>query len=284
VDVIVVPAWRRPDFLKAALTRLLALDGREHVRFLIALDRGYSPNVWGVTQWFANQAGRPNVTVLRRRHAYRGNSFNVLTSYRDAAGYSPDLVHLVEEDIFVAHDYLSAAHAVHAAEPKAFAVSACRNQQFEPGVDPPAEASGYFMHPAYQSLAVSFRPESLSAVLAHAQPEYYANPVRYCQGHFPNTVIPVGNAEQDGLIHRIVEERGGTVGYLALPRAYHAGFTGYHRKGALLPGDVDTRARRLLEMTTEELNGAAFSYPDHAAVPLDAARAAVTTRIDWPNW
>lgn len=284
MDVVVIPAWRRPDFLKATLTRLLALDGRDSVQFLVSLDRGFSPQVWGAVQWFVGQAGQRNVTVKRRRHAYKGNSFNVLTAYRDALGMRPDLVHLVEEDIFVAHDYLHASRAVHAAELKAFAVSACRNQQFEPGVDPPSDPEAYFNHPAYQSLAVSFRAEALSSVLNHASPNYYANPVKYCQRFFPHTSIPVANAEQDGLIHRVMEEQGAFAGYMALPRAYHAGFIGYHRNGVLLPGDVDARASRLLSMSTEELNASAHSYPDHAAVPLDEPRPLISRRIDWPDW
>lgn len=281
MEVVIIPAWRRPDFLKATLMRLVALDGREHVHFLVSIDRGFTPGVWSVVQWFTQAVGRPRVTVKRRRHAYRGNSFNVLSAYQEALALHPEFVHLIEEDIFVGHDYLHTARRVHELAPEAFNVSACRNQQFPLGVEPPNEDDAFYLHSAYQSLAVSWRPEALSRVLSYVNQRYYANPVRYCQHHFPGSRITPGNAEQDGLVHRIMEIEHAMAGYMASPRAYHAGFEGYHRNGAGLSGDIDGRAQRLLTMTTRELNTHAHSYPDHVAVPLDAIRAPITRRIEW---
>lgn len=279
-ELVIVTAWRRPDFLSAALQRLLlADDGRQ--RYMISLDRGHARECEAVAAAFIRRVRRAQ--VRRRVHRYRGNSFNVLTSYREALTVGPELVHLVEDDVFVTADYFEFHRRAHELAPDAFAVSACRNQQFAAQADPPTDDDAVYTHLSYQSLGVSFRPERLAQVVHHATPAYYTAPVAYCRRHWPNTAINPNNAEQDGLIHRLVEATGRPTLYPFSPRAYHAGFVGYHRKGQLPGGMVEQRATKLLRMTTEELNAAAHTYPDHVAVDLDAPRKPVDHVAVWPT-
>lgn len=272
-ELVIVTGWKRPDFLSACLQRLLlADDGRQ--QYWICLDRAHSRECVTVAEGFTRKlTGR--ALIRRRLHQYRGNSYNVLQSYREAVGAHPELIHLVEDDIFVGADYFEFHRRAHDLVPDAFAVSACRNQQFPTEWDPPDEEDAVYTHVSYQSLGVSFRPEALSHVVRHAQHAYFARPVAYCARHWPHTAINPNNAEQDGLIHRIIEASGRPTVYPFSPRAYHAGFVGYHRKGAQMPGTVEQRAARLLQMSTAELNAAAHSYPDHVAVDLDAPRKPV---------
>jgi hypothetical protein len=107
---------------------------------------------------------------------------------------------------------------------------------------------------------VSFKAERLKAIGPHLGRGYFASPVAYCRRHFPHTAINPNNAEQDGLLHRLSENAGLSSVYPAVPRAYHAGFTGYHRKGTLPTGGVDARAARLLTMTADELNRAQAAF------------------------
>lgn len=277
-EIVIVPAWQRPAFLTAALRRLLiADDGRQ--QYWLALDRRHDRGVNRIAWAFARRLGH-RARVIPRNHGYRGNSFNVLTSYREAIDASPDLIHLVEEDIFVGADYFDFHRSAHELCPDAFAVSAARNQNHPHDPDP--DPGALYLAFEYQSLAVSFRPERLAPVLAHADRPYFRDPVTYCKRQWPYSRIPVANAEQDGLINRVVEQMGATVAYPALPRAYHAGFVGYHRKGATLPGTIDQQADQLLAMTTAEMNAAAHSYPDHQVVDLDARPGAPTRMIAWP--
>lgn len=279
-EVVIVTAWKRPDFLSAALQRLLvADDGRQHYR--ICLDRAHARECALVAVEFTRRLGN-RALVRQRQHRYKGNSYNVLMSYKEALASTPDLVHLVEEDIFVAADYFEFHRRAHELAPDAFSVSACRNQQFPHEWDPPDGEDTVYRHVSYQSLGVSFRPEALSQVVQHAQHAYFANPVAYCRRNWPNTAINPNNAEQDGLIHRIIEASGRPTVYPFSPRAYHAGFVGYHRKGATLEGGIAHRAATLLRMTTADLNAAAHSYPDHVAVDLDAQRKPVDQVVVWP--
>lgn len=282
MELVVITAWRRPDFLRATLERLLLAD-EPGIEYLVSLDRGFTRDVSDQAHWFLQRIGR-RARLEVRAHRWSGNSYNTLVSFREATlrHPRPDLINLVEEDILVGKDYFAFHRAAHGLAPAdVLAVSACRNQQFPLGVEPPSEESVAWLHPAYQSLGVSFRPEQLERVVRHAKPAYFANMIGYCKQQFPGSRIPAGNAEQDGLIHRIAERDGLTTMYPAVPRAYHAGFTGYNRRGAKLAGSIEQRAQQILAMTSDELNASAHSYPDHQAVPLDADRRPVTKLIEW---
>jgi len=288
MEIVIVPAWRRPAFLLATLRRLeIAAEAELDVQLWITLDRRHDAATAKVAHDFQARHGRARVQVLRRTHPYRGNSYNVLQAYREALTVRPDLIHLVEEDVLVGADYFAFHRAAHKLAPDVLAVSAARNQNFPH--DPEPDPSALYLGSQYQSVAVSFRPWQLSPVLEHATSAYFSNPIAYCQRRFPRSRIPRGNAEQDGLINRVVEQqarvsegRSGHVAYAALPRAYHAGFVGYHRRGETLTGTVEQQADRILTMTTAEMNTAAHSYPDHQVVDLDARPGEPSRMIAWP--
>jgi hypothetical protein len=279
VEIVIVPAWRRPAFLSATLRRLALADGGD-LHIWIALDRRHDAGTAQVAAAFLHARGTARTRVLGRSHPYRGNSYNVLRSYQEAVMATAELVHLVEEDVLVGIDYFDFHRAAHELAPDVLAVSAARNQNHPHDPDP--DPAALYLGSQYQSVAVSFRPERLAPVLAHAVPSYFHDPIAYCRKKFPRSLIPVGNAEQDGLINRVVERDGQRVAYAALPRAYHAGFTGYHREGARLVGSVDQQADQILGMTTAQMNAAAHSYPDHQVVDLDAKPGPPTRMIVWP--
>jgi hypothetical protein len=279
-EIVIVPAWRRPEFLHAALTRLLAADDGAP-EFWICLDRGHTDEVAAIAHWFRSMlSGR--VRIGLRDHSYRGNSYNVLTSFRNAVDEAADLVHLVEEDVLVGADYFDFHRRAHELAPDVFSVSACRNQYYPLGEQPPYDETGIYLHRSYQSIGVSLKAYRLRQVLAHVSPAYFADQVRYCRRAFPRSKINPSHAEQDGLIHRIIEKQGSATAYASVPRAYHVGFVGYHRNGELPAGDVGERSAAILAMDADELNRRAQSYPDHNTIPLDGERAPVDRLITWP--
>lgn len=281
MEIIIVPAWRRPAFLLATLRRLeIAARNELDAEIWISLDRRHDQLTLKVANEFRSSFGPARVAVLKRMHPYRGNSYNVLEAYRMAAERAPDLIHLVEEDVLVSADYLDFHRAAHRLAPDVLAVSAARNQNHPHDPDP--DPSALYLGPQYQSIAVSFRPERLAPVLSHAVPSYFSDPIGYCRRHFKRSRIPHGNAEQDGLINRIAEQSGARIAYPALPRAYHAGFVGYHRKGETLGGTVSEQADQILAMDSARMNAAAHSYPDHQVVDLDARHGEPTRMIAWP--
>ncbi len=280
-EIVIIPAWQRPEFLAATLERLRAADEGTQ-EFWVSLDRRHSQAVAMVATNFARSIG-DRAKILTRAHSYRGNSYNVLHSYSEAVKKLPDLIHLVEEDIFISDDYFAWHRAAHQLVGNCAAVSAARNQNFPN--DPEPEPGAVYLHGAFQSVAVSFRPQQLKEVLKHAGQRYYRDPIGYCRKVFPNTRIPVGNAEQDGLINRVIEASGGWVVYPTEPIAYHAGFVGYHRAGEspMKTGvPVQVAAKALLEMDAAEMNRRAHSYPDHQVVDLLAKHVLPHRVIGWP--
>lgn len=284
MQIVIVPGWQRAGFLEACLRRLHACD-RPDLLVWVGLDRGYDQASMAVAQrWAPAWSGRYEILV--DSHPYAGNSHNLLCMYKHALDClpRPDLIHLVEEDVFIADGYFAFHDQVHARVPEAFAVSACQAQMFlQCGPKPEPHPGRVSLAPRYQSLGVSFRPGRLEAIRRHLVPGYFANPVGYCRVAFPYSNLPASNAEQDGLLDRLVEASGTGVAYPWTPRAYHAGFVGYHRNGLRLPGGPDAQADRLLAMTAEELNAAAYSYPDHATVDLNVVAGAITEVVAWPT-
>lgn len=282
-EIVLVPAWRRPEFLWAALTRIWAARDHDDIFVRVCIDRNYSPEVDWAANRFNERVAEGRIEVAhRKKHRYHGNSYNVLESYREASSEGHDLVHLVEEDILIGYDYFDFHRRSHTVAPDAFCVSACRNQQFLSGHEPPADATALYKHGSYQSLGVSFRSTFLAELLSDVGSEYYSDMIRYCRNSFPGSRILAANAEQDGLLHRKQEQSGRSVVYGAVPRAYHAGFVGYHRNGTMVAGTVEERAKLILEMSAKELNERAHKYKDHTTIDLDGDRPSVSHVISWP--
>jgi hypothetical protein len=279
-EIVIVPAWRRPAFLAACLHRLTLADDPS-LTYWISLDRGHTRDVAQVAYEFAARMGHDRVRLIGKNHRFAGNSFNILDTYREALTWKTDLIHLVEEDVLVSRDYFQFHRSAHETAPDVFAVSGCRSQNYRS--DPPNHDDAVYLDHQYQSIGVSFRPEQLRRILPHLAPLYFRAPIAYCRKTFPHSTIPEGNAEQDGLLNRIAEKHGLQVAYACRPRAYHAGFVGYHRNGAALKGTVHEQASQILAMDSAEMNAAAHSYPDHAVVSLDEPLPRVSRIITWPH-
>lgn len=260
---VLVPAWRRADMLHACLTRL-AKAADDDVKVIVSLDRKGTVECRQVAQSFSSAFADIYLRVMNY-HQFHGNSYNVLSGLRDALKVGGDLIHVVEDDIMVSLGYFRFHEAMHEATPGAFAVSACKNQN----LTGPAPAAAY-LHPSYQSLGVSLRPETVERAVEHERPTYYGDMVGYCRRLFPGSLIPPGHAEQDGLINRLRESAGmGTV-YTERPRAFHAGFYGYNRSGTKISsGSIEYRSAKILSMTTDEMNDMAGLMKDHEVIELD---------------
>jgi hypothetical protein len=220
------------------------------------------------------------VQIVTRDHTFNdSNNFNTLESYRDAVNSGAELIYLVEEDIFTGIDFFDAHQQAHALVPDAFAVGGCN---MFPGKD---EHAVHNRHP-YHSLGVSWRPEVLTEfVLPHATGLYYGHRQKYCQERFGTT----GHWDQDGLIEAVRRMNDKKFTVMDVPRAYHAGYTGYSRLGTHFLDPAETcenhiieAASKLLLMTTEQLNDRATFDKDHQTVPLDARRGPITRVLGEP--
>lgn len=276
-EIVIIPAWRRPDFLTACLGRLDLSDDGER-RYLISLDRNHTKTVVEAAESFQRILAPERVRVISREHNYdESNSYNTLMAYRDAVEWGGDLVYLIEDDVFTALDFFSAHQQAHALLPDVFAVGGCN---FFPGSDPTALNIQY----PYHSLGISFRPEVLKQhVFPHATTAYFVNRSRYCEERFGSK----GHWDQDGLIEAVRRASGLPFAVMDVPRAYHAGYTGYSRVGThfLKPEEtcrthIVEAAAKLLRMSSEDLNERAMFDKDHQTVDLNAPRPPITTVRD----
>lgn len=282
MEVVIVPLHRRPAFALACLTRLYeAARADENLTFHLSIDAQPDPEVIKIADRFAQQVGRTRVAVVQRTRSFRGNSFNLLTAYAETVDSGADLIHLVEEDVLVADDYFDYHRAVHAQEPDVFSVCACRNQFWPLYGGPPAEEDTYYLQTCYQSIGVSFTPDKLRHVTAHSPQHFCINPYGYLRRTYPHSALGQQYAEQDGLIYRIVESLGAKTAFPCVPRAYHAGFTGYNRAGVTLNGTIEDQAKQILTMDGHDLNAASQSYQDYETISLSGTRKPITRSIEW---
>jgi hypothetical protein len=269
MDIVLIPCWRRADFLTVTLRHVVAAaSARKHYVVFLA-DVGASPGVLRVAQ----RCPLRHEIVMARERPMRGNSHNILGGYAYASAIAPklkaNLVYLIEEDIWIGRDFFAFHEAAHACQ-RSFFVSGVRNQNDLRAL--PHDRSRIYLDSRYQSLGVSFRVESLPRITAHHCPEYYAAPQDYVARRFPSSRLGEYFWEQDGLIGRVIEDERLAGIYPFVPRAYHAGFIGYNRSGRAFGGSLERRVAKLESMTDDEANDRAHQYKDIRSCDLTRRR------------
>lgn len=267
--IVIIPCYNRPGFLQVCLEHIQKAKGYNNYKYYFAVDRA-NHQLYDVVKTAFD--ARQIELSIRMPHNYVGNVYNVMCAFREAHIMAEDehIIHVIEDDVFVAPDYFHFHEkAWQELGYRAFAVSACKNQNHvdDLGVsnwrywyaDNTAEEMIY-RHCSYQSIGVSFRKSSMERIVPHAKPEYWTNPVQYIKEAFPDSTLPPGQAEQAGLIHRIVRRESSYTAYPIAPRAYHAGFAGKNRKAKKAPSEYTSDEIRY--MTTDEMNKQAVSHSD----------------------
>jgi hypothetical protein len=268
-DIVVLPCWRRPEFLWHCLDNLAQAQGVEEVSIMVRPDTGFAGENIDVVRSFA--ARLPNIDIQYPVPApYRRTkqSANVLLGYLDAASAARQFVYLVEEDIMVARDFFRWHREVHAAASRPlFCSIAVANPNRKLSL--PQELGGYYLSSAdYCSTGVCFDRTVLRSLLApHVNMRYMGQPKSYIRRHFPHSRIGLGFVEQDGLIRRIQESGTLPIAWPCIPRAFHAGFYGYNRSGGI-EGTLQQRIQQLSQTIydAQAMRQAATgseAFPDH---------------------
>ncbi len=271
-DIVLLPCWRRPEFLWHCLDNLTRVAGIGSVHFTFRPDTGASPENLDVIESFAGRlpsfdVQAPEPCPYRRTK----QSANVLLGYLRAASVARRHVFLVEEDIMVARDFLTWHRAVHAAAGPLFCSIAVRNPNRT--VTLPDDPEGYYVSSGdYCSYGVCFDKQVLQRMVAsHVNMAYMRRPKKYLRRHFPASAISLGYVEQDGLLRRIQERSTYPIAYPCLPRAFDAGFYGYNRPGGVR-GSLQDRIQALADIIYDpEVMRQAALRPEFIAssVPID---------------
>jgi len=270
-DVVLMPCWRRPEFLWHCLENLLRADGVDDLHVVFRPDSGHSTETLEVIEHFAPELRsweiqHPPVCPFRRAK----QSANLLLGYLLAASRARRFVFLLEEDVMISRDFFRWHRAVHAAADPLFCSIAVRHPDHIPPA--PDDAEGFYLNYGdFCSYGVCFDRSVLrQELLPHINLNYLKRPKRYVARHFPRSRVGLGFVEQDGLIRRIQELSSRPIAYPCVPRAFDAGFYGYNRPGGL-PGSLASRVEQLRNIIYQpaRLREAASEEFTRQCVPFD---------------
>ena len=255
-DIVLIPAYMRPEYLTLCLEHLAAAAGaRDDKQYWICQDMRHEdenryrmPLLW--TKEVLDNSPLPVRYIQRKPHGWNGNSYNTMEAYKEAYGTEARYVYLVEEDVLVTRDFFTWHEAVQIAEPDtlcSIAYRCSRNREARTDIVDPA---AYFTTARdYASIGVCWRREILRKLAGHCATQYYATPADYILQHFPNNRFSGDFCEQDGLIMRLMWEERAFTSWPYVPRCYHMGWYGYHRPNGRRPeGQLAAKVSALREL------------------------------------
>ncbi|HEY3732129.1 MAG TPA: hypothetical protein VGL28_12795 [Steroidobacteraceae bacterium] len=286
-DVLVLPCWRRPEFLWHCLDNLTRADGVQDLHVLFRPDTGHDPHNIEVIHAFADrlasfEISMPVACPFRRTK----QSANLLLAYLQAAVTTRQYVYLLEEDTIIARDYFRWHRAVHTASSGLFCSIAIANPNRR--LRPPADRGGYYLSSGdFSSMGVCFEHRILRQLVApHVNLAYFRHPKRYLRRLFPESLVGLGFVEQDGLLRRIQERSDCPTAYPCVPRAFDAGFYGYNRPGGSA-GPLQQRIEWLGQIIYDPVALRSAASPEFVerCVPIELNSGDWSTqrRIDLPD-
>jgi hypothetical protein len=277
MDVVLIPAYYRPEYLslcleflsKAAGARLdkeywICQDYRNHDEHRYAIQERWTKEV-------VEASPLPVKFIRRRPHDSAGNSLNTLEAYKEAYDTGARNIYLVEEDVLVTKDFFSWHEAVQAQEPAVMCSVAYRCSRNADARKDIVDSGAYFVSARdYASIGVCWNRAGLGPVLSHARWEYYVDQSGYIMRTFPANRFAGDFSEQDGLIMRVMWEQRGNVAWPYVPRCYHLGWYGYHRPNGKRPdGQLATKVAQIRSLICEPIRLRAVS-PDFGDIePYD---------------
>jgi hypothetical protein len=219
-EICIVTTYQREELLWLCLEAIRANDA--NVRICVFSDRGANSEDLQTT---LNQFAA--LSVIRERHRFYGNSWNLLTACRwltDSADELPGMLHLIEDDTLIHHGYLKWARTELINAQLAGMNLAC--------------VCGRIGSPHitdwYESPCASWQGEYLQKAVSHVIPEYFCDDRLKMQKVldekiFPNSKYKKGGAEQDGFLLRCVEHYKWKTRFPEKPLATHLGWYGYNQ-------------------------------------------------------
>lgn len=232
MNYILIPSYRRAEMIHICLELLSKNKNYKDFHYVFSLDHGYDKENLTVINGF--DASKEIIYVGNKNLGHTKQSFNVLNGLRYCAERTDNLVFLIEDDIFVANDYLDWNLLVHEQEPNIFCSIGTWNHNTIYEVM--QELSLYYKsnNADYQSWAVCYKKEIIQKhIIPHVNENYLKDPYNYCRTYFPSSRIKRNFTEQDGLIRRELERQKMKTVFPNTPRAFNCGLYGKHNNGYL---------------------------------------------------
>jgi len=242
MNVCVIPAFNRPEYLHICLEFIQKADGAENLVYIFALDRGANPENEKIINKFPFKkfTVAPHLVI----NGIAKQSFNVLNGLIAGANMSDELVFYVEDDVFVGKDFFTFSEKIHKKEKGIFCSILSHNVN---GHDKTInDLNAYYTKKTHEYCGIGscYKAKALlKYVLPDFNNDYFKQPLTYVKLHYPKSVLNNSYYEQDGLIRRILEHNGLSVAFAHVPRCFHAGFYGYHRSPKVNVRDLNQREK-----------------------------------------
>jgi hypothetical protein len=279
VDIVLIPAYMRPEYLSLCLEFLSKADGAKNDKeYWVCQDmRFHDEHRFNMqlrwTKEVLDKSPLPVRYIVRKPHSYAGNSYNTLEAYKQAYEETDArFIYLVEEDVLVTPDFFTWHEAVQAREPDTLCSIAYRCSRNHEAKTDITDAGAYFTSARdYASIGVCWKRERLAPLAPHARDAYYADQVGYIQRTFPGNRFAGDFCEQDGLIMRCMWCERAFTTWPYVPRAYHFGWFGYHRPNGRRPdGQLDVKVQAIRSQICDR-TALKISAPDFGDIePYDA--------------
>jgi hypothetical protein len=279
-DVVLIPAYERPEFTRLCLQYLSRARGIETKEVCLFIDNHKSkdfreifeaqrPNIAMANELFPNRA----FTSCEVAHESYGNSRNVVDALIFGFKIGAERIYLVEDDILVAPDFFSWHEAV-LVEPGVFvscSTALSKSAHFQIN-GPQAMDEGYFDPAAYylaegpySSHAVAFKRGNLGLLLTRL-----AGIDDWHSGW-----------EQDLVTQQYLTRSKQKSAWSFMPRAYNIGWYSYHiNTGRKFTGTLKEQSKAIEETIRDQHalrvisanNAAVTPLPEHWPVRLDPVR------------
>jgi len=224
MDVVLIPAFNRPEMLYLCLTHIVKARHYNEHYYLLCLDYGHDPACEDVFNQFGLHGGV--IKMPHPRNRVTKQSANVLNAWCAGAAQSTGLVYLIEDDVLINEDYFHFHRSVNQ-----FGWCSIGAVNFNDRRELSMHTDEYYIsRGVYQSIGVCFcRDVILQDIRNHYNQSYIDFPSQYLARQFPYSKIGTSFIEQDGLIHRISEQGDKAVIFPMHPRCFHAGLYGKNR-------------------------------------------------------
>jgi hypothetical protein len=255
-DILIIPTFSRPEMLWVCLDYIAKCPEANLLDIRVCVDTHENnfrhPDLRDIATVLSKFPTLHVDMTVRSPHGYYGNSYNVLSAYRDAYDTHAQYVFMVEDDIMVAKDFFEWHYSVQKELRNCFCSIGTLNQRSPIPNIPVTEKGFYTSYKDYASWGVCFRREVLRNIIRHAHPDYFSHMEYYIRHHLSGFGFDSEYCEQDGLIVREMGREKGFSIYPTKAHAQHVGWYGYHRTASVRPeGSLEERYHHVKKVVSD---------------------------------
>jgi hypothetical protein len=242
-DVLIIPTFTRPEMLWNCLETIDKCPEATTLDIIISVDwhEEKKPPIQEIDDVLKKFPLLKFKRVARWPHRYNGNSFNVLSAYKEAVQTGCNHIFMVEDDVMVDPNFFGWHYQQQ--KLRVFCSVGVENKR----------SGKQISATDYASLGVCFPRSAVEQIVKHASHSYYSDQRGYCNKNF-GALFSAEDVEQDGLILRVMGSVNGKSVWPETPVCRHIGWYGYHRPQDRPTGTLQERYEAVKARSMEHVN------------------------------